>query len=197
MRLNPVLDEGSSQASSLPGPSSMRSQNNSAPLSPGLFELARSPESPSLEGNISSPSMSTSTTASYTPYVQPPDILYQPSNDSRPDWTHLPPDLQFYLEFYYSDIGICHYCIPCGPDEIFRTTMLRIAMQSGHDAFLNAMVGFSAYHYTVRDPNGKVEDFLKYYNQSVTLLLNSFKRREKQNISTLLTILQLATIEVR
>lgn len=145
---------------------------------------------------MSSPTMSTSTTASYTPHIQPPDILYQQTR-TPPDWTHLPPDMRFYLDYYYTDVNIYQYCLSYGPDIDFRLTILRIAVQNGHDALLNAVVGFSAYQYTVRDPNGKIEDFLQYYNRSVTLLLSSFKKQERQGISTLLTILQLATIEVR
>ncbi|TIC99824.1 Adhesion and hyphal regulator 1 [Colletotrichum higginsianum] len=48
------------------------------------------------------------------------------------------------------------------------------------------------YHYY---PTGKIEEFLKYYNKSVILLLSSLKRKEKHNVAMLLTVLQLATIE--
>jgi hypothetical protein len=65
-----------------------------------------------------------------------------------------------------------------------------------HEALLYAVVGFAAYHYTLKNPNGQIKHFLQYYNKSVTLLLGFLKKKEKHNMGTLLTILQLATIEV-
>lgn len=81
-------------------------------------------------------------------------------------------------------------------DNFFGLILPSLAVQSGNEALLNAVVGFAAYHRTAQNPNGRIQDFLQYYNKSVTLLLNCLKRREKQNTATLLTILQLATIEV-
>lgn len=88
-----------------------------------------------------------------------------------------------------------HYCIPHDSDEFFKTIFPSAALR--HEPLLNALVGFSAYHLTLQDPNGKLQDFLQYYNRSVTLLLGTLKRKEKHTVATLLTILQLATIEVR
>ncbi len=197
-KLESIPDEDPSQPSSLLGQFSARSQTSNTTIVFDSQEFARrGSETPSLEGTKSaSPSVSTSTTASYTAYFQVPDVGLQPSS-SRPDWTQLPPDFQFYLEYYCNNISVYHYCLGQDPDGFFRTTLPSIAVQKGHDALLNAVVGFSAYHYTVRDPNGKIQDFLQYYNRSVTLLLDSFRRREKQSIATLMTILQLATIEVK
>lgn len=192
-KLESIPDEEQSQSSSAAGKSSVRPQTTVYDPQ-GLAR--RGSETPSLEGPKSaSPSMSTSTTASYTAYFQAPDAMLQPSS-ARPDWTHLPPDLQFYLEYFCNNINVHHYCMGDDPDDFFRITLPSIAVQASHDALLNAVVGFSAYHYTVRDPNGKIQTFLQYYNRSVTLLLDSFRKREKQSIATLMTILQLATIEV-
>lgn len=65
-----------------------------------------------------------------------------------------------------------------------------------NESLLNVIVAFSAYLSTVRNPDGKIKDFLQYYNRSVTLLLDALKRKDTHNIPTLLTILQLSTIEV-
>jgi hypothetical protein len=62
---------------------------------------------------------------------------------------------------------------------------------------LYAVVGFSAFQLTLKNPAGKIQDFLQYYNKAVSLLLNSLKKGERHNNSTILAILQLATIEVR
>jgi len=66
-----------------------------------------------------------------------------------------------------------------------------------NEALLYAVVGFAAYHHTLKNPNGQINEFLQYYNRSVTLLLAFLKKKEKHSVATLLTILQLATIEVR
>lgn len=65
-----------------------------------------------------------------------------------------------------------------------------------NDALLHAVVGFSAFQRTLHNPTGKIQDFLQYYNKSVSLLLSSLRKGEKRDIGTLLAILQLATIEV-
>ena len=59
----------------------------------------------------------------------------------------------------------------------------------------NAVVAFSSYLSSAQDHNGEIE-FLHYYDRCVLLLLDVLKRNEAHDIPTLLTILQLATIEV-
>jgi len=79
-------------------------------------------------------------------------------------------------------------------DDFFRSILTGMAIRN--EALLNAVVGFAAYHYTLKSPNGRIKEFLQYYNRSVSLLLAHLKRKEKHTVATLLTILQLATIEV-
>lgn len=88
-----------------------------------------------------------------------------------------------------------HYGINHDTDDFFKTILPLAALKN--EALLNALVGFSAYHSTIQNPDGKIEDFLGYYNKSVMLLLGFLKRRERHDVSTLMTILQLAQIEVR
>jgi len=76
-----------------------------------------------------------------------------------------------------------------------KTTFIETALQN--DALLYALVGFSAFQYTIHNPHGKMQDFLQYYNKAVTLLLKSLKKGEQRTNATILAILQLATIEVR
>lgn len=87
-----------------------------------------------------------------------------------------------------------HYCLTHDYDDFFCTILVSMAVRS--EPLLNALTGFSVYHATLRNPNGDIRDFLQYYNKSVTLLLGSLQRKETHSIATLLTILQLATIEV-
>jgi len=113
---------------------------------------------------------------------------------SRPDWSFLPHELQFYLNYYYENITNYHYCIVTDSDDFFRTILTSMAIRN--EALLYAVVGFAAYHHALLNQNGQINEFLQYYNRSVTLLLSFLKKKEKHNVTTLLTILQLATIEV-
>lgn len=117
-----------------------------------------------------------------------------PGYGTRGDWSHLPSDMRHYLAHFCENITNLHYCMINDADDFFHTILPNIAVRN--EALLNAVVGFSAYNITLQNPDGKLSDFLQYYNKSVTLLLNWLKRKEKHNIATLLTILQLATIEV-
>ncbi|KAI0490010.1 hypothetical protein F4859DRAFT_501634 [Xylaria cf. heliscus] len=152
-------------------------------------------ETPSLEGTkSSSPSISTGTSVSFTSTIQTSDAALQPTT-TNPEWSHLHKELQYYLGYFCENITHFSYGMPNDPDGFFKSILPSLAIREGNDALLYALVGFAAYHSTLRHPHGKIEDFLGYYNKSVTMLLNSLKRGEKQNLSSLLTILQLATIE--
>jgi hypothetical protein len=117
-----------------------------------------------------------------------------PLTSSRPDWTFLPHELQFYLGYFYDNITNYHYGVVNDEDEFFKTGLTGLAIRN--EALLYAVVGFSAYHHALKNPNGKINDFLQYYSRSVTLLLDCLKKKEKYSVGTLFTILQLGTIEV-
>ena len=110
------------------------------------------------------------------------------------DETFLPQDLQFYLDYYRQNITHYHYSVVNDCDNFFQDTLIALAMQD--EALLYAVVGFTAYHHTLQNPTGEIKDFLHFYNRSVTLLLGFLKRKGRHTDMTLLTILQLATIEV-
>lgn len=114
---------------------------------------------------------------------------------SAPDWAFLPHDLQFYLGYFYDNITHYHYCVVDDTDDFFRTILTGLAIRN--EALLYAVVGFAAYHHAMGNPNGTIHAFLQYYSRSVTLLLDCLKKKETYSVGTLLTILQLATIEVR
>jgi hypothetical protein len=149
----------------------------------------QSSETPSVEGK-SSPATSEATSGTTT--YQTSDPLLQ-AGTTRSDWSHLPPDIQYYLGSFCENISHLHYCMINDPDGFYSVILPNIAIRN--EALLNAIVGFAAYHETLKDPNGKLEGFLKYYNKSVMLLLDSLQRHEPQTVATLLTVLQLATIE--
>ena len=78
-----------------------------------------------------------------------------------------------------------------------KTTFLEIALNDQSQALVYAIVAFSCYHYVIAEQDATIslETFLQYYNKSIILLQQSLKKK-KPSIPTLLTILQLATIEV-
>ena len=104
----------------------------------------------------------------------------------------LPDDIRFYLQYASTKMSHHHWGVRIDHQNFFRRTMIELALR--YDPLLYALVGFAAYHYTIENPDGKLGDFLGYYQKSVTLLRQTF--RHKPTVATILTILQLATIEV-
>ncbi|KAI9839307.1 MAG: hypothetical protein M1819_003302 [Sarea resinae] len=139
---------------------------------------------PSTDGSVSLP-------GSYSTARTPSSNNSDPNAPSK--WSHLPADLRFYLNFFHKSMSHHHYSFKHDSDQWMRTTFLDIAIT--HDPLLYAVVGFAAYQHTLRNPNGKIQDFLGYYNKSVSLLRQSLQRNQKHTVATLLTILQLASIE--
>ncbi|KAI1850088.1 hypothetical protein JX266_004467 [Neoarthrinium moseri] len=193
-KLEPILDEDEpeeespQQTSRYPRRASIASSSN-LPRS----STRHSSETPSLDGTkSSSESASTGTSAGFMTPFQASDPSIQPG---PLDWSHLPPDLRFHLDYFRENLTHYNYGMVLDTEDFFRSFLPATAVRQGNDALLYAVVGFAAYHRTVHNPNGQIQDFLQYYNKSVTLLLASFRKKEKQNTATLLTILQLATIE--
>ncbi|KAI9878327.1 MAG: hypothetical protein M1830_001226 [Pleopsidium flavum] len=115
------------------------------------------------------------------------------SSPSKLDLSHLPRDLQFYLDYHQNHLTHHHYFFKHDAGRFLHTTFLEIAVKS--DPLLYAVVGFAAFHHTLRKHNGKIQEFLHYYNKSVSLLRKSLQSGKKNTDATLLTILQLATFE--
>jgi hypothetical protein len=88
-----------------------------------------------------------------------------------------------------------HYAFKYDGGDFLKTTFLEIAMNDASSALLYAVVAFSAYHHAVANNDSRISTFLNYYNKSIIFLQQSLKSK-KHNVATLLTILQLATIEV-
>ncbi|KAK7431476.1 hypothetical protein QQZ08_001966 [Neonectria magnoliae] len=182
-KLETILDDEESESQS----------QTASQYSKSMGQPRRQPsEAPSQSSTkSSSPSTATATPISLATTSYPSAEF--PLHLGPPDWSHLPPDFQRCLSHFVENITNFHYCISHDSDEFFKTILPSVALR--HEPLLNALVGFSAYHLTLQDPNGKLQDFLQYYNRSVTLLLGTLKRKEKHSVATLLTILQLATIE--
>lgn len=158
-----------------------------------IVQHRQTSETPSQDDiNDSSPTVSSATAHSFTSTASPLQDLF---STTKPDWTHLPVDLRLGLDYFCENITHWHYGVHKDFSDFFQTTFLNLALRN--EPLLHAIVGFSVYQRTLKDPDGKIEDFLKYYTHAVTLLLGLLKQREaKHDLGTLLTILQLATIEV-
>lgn len=164
----------------------------------------RSPETPPLVQNTaSSPTPSTEGSIGYSAHqslaitqLKKAKALSSSTPDNlRSDWSHLPPDLQLYLTHFCENVTYLHYSLKFDPGDFLRTTFLDAALRN--EELLYGLVGFSAFQLALHTTEGKLEDFLPYYNKSVSLLLKSLKRGDNPDFGTLLAILQLATIEVR
>ena len=119
------------------------------------------------------------------------------TDDSHEDrlWSHLAQDIQFYLDYHTTRLNYHHYFFKHDANHFLHNILVEHALQ--YDPLLYAVVGFAAFHVTVTRPTGKIQDFLGYYNQSVSLLRKSLVENQKHTDATMLTILQLATFEVR
>ncbi|KAK4176697.1 fungal-specific transcription factor domain-containing protein [Triangularia setosa] len=183
-KLEPIMDEDEEEPQS--------ATSTTAPMFPlrrssttSSFGLQRVPpgyrhgsETPSFDGNKSSSPLSAATATTHP---------------HRPDWTFLPHELQFYLGYFYDNITHYHYGLVADAGDFFRTTLVGLALRN--EALLYAVAAFSAYHHALNNSHGRINEFLQYYNYSVQRLLECLKKKEKYNIATLLTILQLGTIE--
>jgi len=161
-------------------------------------------ETPSLiQDNGRSATLSTNRSKGYAAYQNIPASRLKKSNFSdtpipnsfKGDWSHLPRDLQFYLAYFYENITHLHYSFKLDSEDFLHTRFLDAALRN--EALLYAVVGFSAFQRTVHNPEGKIQDFLQYYNKAVSLLLQSLRKVEKHSNGKILAILQLATFEVR
>lgn len=81
------------------------------------------------------------------------------------------------------------------PSNFLKTVFLNIALEN--EAPLYGVVGFAALQQTLHTSEGKIQSFLQYYNQAVSLLLKSLREGKPHTTSTLLPILQLAKIELK
>lgn len=117
--------------------------------------------------------------------------------DHHNDGTFADERLGFYLNYFSSHITYSNYGLVCDPDNFFESTLLRMAMIDGNHALLYGVVAFSAYQYALRHAHGGLEDFLEFYNESVTSVLHTLDGNDEATVATLITLLQLNAIEVR
>ncbi|CAI6337554.1 unnamed protein product [Periconia digitata] len=160
--------------------------DNEASSTPALT-LDRSP-TPSVESSLKTPNL-----ANRPPLPRKDSVPISKSSTWSKSIAHLSKDLQFYLNYFKSDISHHHYALKMDTGNVFQTELLRYALK--YDPLLYAVVGYAAYFHTLSQPDGQISTFLRYYNESVTRLRVSITKSKKQGLATFLTILQLAAIE--
>jgi hypothetical protein len=109
-------------------------------------------------------------------------------------WSELPRDVRFYIQYARNNLSPHHWTFLQDGSNFLSTSLIEASLR--FEPLLYAVVGFAAYHHTLTKPNGKIQDFLKYYTISVSLLRQSLTNGQRHTVATILTILQLATIEV-
>ena len=108
----------------------------------------------------------------------------------------LPKEDKNYLKYHQNHLSHHHYAFKYDAGDFLKTTFLEIAMNDQSQALLYSIIAFSAYHHSIDKQDLRISIFLSYYNKSIVLLHQSLQKNKKPGIATLLTILQLATIEV-
>ncbi|KAF3939050.1 hypothetical protein ABW19_dt0207723 [Dactylella cylindrospora] len=113
--------------------------------------------------------------------------------------SHPDPEINFWLNYHRQNITFHHYLLKSDLSDFFTSSLLSFTSQS--DALLYSVVAFSAFHYFVNDPtaserdSSSVETFFEYHNRAIASLRASFQESLVPDILTLLTVLQLATLE--
>jgi len=146
-------------------------------------------DSPSTEAGSKSDSRSPSSNI-HSNSVCPapwPDVM------SFPGTTDLQDDIRFFLAYHQENMNYHHYFLRREAEEFVHKSIIEHALK--YKPLLYVLVGFAAYHYTLHQPQGKLCDFLKYYNKSLLLLRKSLESGEQHDEAMLITVLQLTIFE--
>ena len=177
------------------------SQSSQALLNSDLPSVAEQPqksvEHVKLESSLS-PSTEASSAQPSMRWSERPEKSSSVSTDASQEdraWSYLSQDLQFYLEYHKTHLNYHHYFFKHDANHFLHNILVEHALQ--YAPLLYAVVGFAAFQFTVPRADGRIQNFLGYYNKSVSLLRKSLVENHKHTDATMLTILQLATFEVR
>lgn len=97
------------------------------------------------------------------------------------------------MRYHHAHIGFHHYFFRQDATQFVKDLLPTAAL--GYEPLLYAVCSFSAYHRAIAQ-DGHIEDFLGYSQKAVTLLLKSLKSGQEHTEATLMTMLELATLEV-
>jgi hypothetical protein len=114
---------------------------------------------------------------------------------AKSQFTSLGKEERTLLRYHQDKLSHHHYAFKYDAGDFLKTTFLEIALNDQSQALLYSIIAFSAFHNSIEKGDLRISIFLGYYNQSIVFLHRSLTNK-KPGIATLLTILQLATIEV-
>ncbi|KAF3923190.1 hypothetical protein ABW20_dc0109573 [Dactylellina cionopaga] len=130
-------------------------------------------------------------------------ILADLPTPSSQDMNYENIDIDFWLQYHQQNINFRHYLLKSDTSNFFTDSILSYAAQN--DALLYSVVAFSAYHYFVNEKStdgtvnsdkiSSTETFFEYHNRAIVSLRESFQENLPPDVFTLLTVLQLATLE--
>ena len=184
----PSLDK-----SFIPSGSHRNQSSYRIPLNVGsLDDLQDRAFSPSVESSSTLPTMYPTYSAESTHEGLSSASTDLPSNIVS--WPNLTKDIQFYIAYYQTHLTYHYYFFKNQSDSFLHNTFLKQALS--YTPLLFAIVGFSAFQMALKKLDSRIEDFLGYYDKSVTLLRKSLAGGQRHSEPMLLTILQLATFEV-
>jgi hypothetical protein len=106
----------------------------------------------------------------------------------------IPQDIRSHLQYAKENLTALYYNLPVDGTNFVETGLLENALK--FEPLLYAVACFAAYQQTLKRPDGDVKHFLNYHTKSIKLLHDSLKNSQKHTNLTILTILQLATIDV-
>ncbi|RMZ73400.1 C6 finger domain [Pyrenophora seminiperda CCB06] len=148
-------------------------------------------------GSFLEQSASPSTEASSTvPPTVRPSISRKGSAQPTPPTKHsssMARDLQFYLNYFKTNMSVHHYSLKRDTSGFLKGDFLDWVMK--FEPLKYAVAGYAAYFHTLSLPDGRISNFLQFYNESVSRLRIAITKNKKQGLPTFLTILQLASIE--
>ncbi|KAK6533854.1 hypothetical protein TWF281_005205 [Arthrobotrys megalospora] len=109
-------------------------------------------------------------------------------------------DVNFWLQYHRQNINFRHYLLKSDTSNFFGDALLSYALQN--DALLFSVVAFSALHYFINeahragtDRTSSAEIFFGLHDTAIVSLRESFQENLPPDVFTLLTVLQLATLE--
>ncbi|KAK6356624.1 hypothetical protein TWF718_000967 [Orbilia javanica] len=109
-------------------------------------------------------------------------------------------DMNFWLQYHRQNINFRHYLLKSDSSNFFSNVLLSYALQN--NALLYSVVAFSALHYftheartTGTDRTSSAEIFFELHDRAIVSLRESFQENLPPDVFTLLTVLQLATLE--
>ena len=129
-----------------------------------------------------------------SPFAQTSTASTTLSPEELPPWSHLSSEVRFFLEYHRNHITCYHYLWKYNANEFVHTTLIDLALS--YEPLLYAVVAFAAFHHSIGQANGKLSDFLGFYNKSLSSLRKSLSASQSHSNGTILAVLQLAAFEV-